>query len=492
MKSTTEMSSFTYQDLEQFGADINDAIDAGNRVQLEALDEKAAVYCEDQDSNYAAYIWYFRSNIQAALQDLSDPRSWEWHQPHRERQILYLRRAASHPTFTRLAPVSQASILTNLANSLSSLGRGLEAIDLYDGALECVPQFAMAIGNRGSAMHDLLPGVPDTGHVRLIAAFAHARLKAALEPGITWEGGDPSAAGYFAKIAAHIEGKIDPAKVIAQNSLDSFSLGRTKDEQHYRRWSLNHNLFLNPLQMIGPHPIAATDRMNLPSHAAPVGDPPEFIAWFNQMKQEYVGARWFLYEGTKPVKKHFADKEVSLVNTLDYPMFGIQVEKLRTAFRTAFSVLDKIAGFINAYYKLGMDPKRVDIRNIWHTKKGDLRPEFLQKKNVALRGLYWLALDIVGEEPADQDSIAPQAAELKRLRNLLEHRSLVLREMSGNDPMGVVETVTLADFEEHALYILKLARSALMYLAFSMQKEEVDRDSKGDGFVPGIELPILT
>jgi hypothetical protein len=62
MKSTTEMSSFTYQDLEQFGADINDAIDAENRVQLEALDENAAAYCKDQDWDYAAYIWYFRSN----------------------------------------------------------------------------------------------------------------------------------------------------------------------------------------------------------------------------------------------------------------------------------------------------------------------------------------------------------------------------------------------------------------------------------------------
>jgi hypothetical protein len=492
MKSRTQMSSFSYQDLEQFGTDINTAMDTRDRAQLEALDVKAAEHCEDQGSDYAAYIWYFRSNIQAALQDLSDPRSWEWRQPHRERQILYLRRAASHPTFIRLAPTSQASILTNFANSVNSLGRGLEAIELYDAALERVPQFAMALGNRGSAMYDWLPGVPDSGHARLIAAYAHARLKAALEPGATWESGDPSAPAYFAKIAVHIEGKIDPAKVIAQNSLDPFSLGRSKDEQHYRRWSLHHNLFLNPLQMIGPHSIAATDRMNLPSHAAPVGDPPEFIAWFNQMKQEYVGARWFLYEGTKPTRKHFADKEVSLVNTLDYPMFGIQVEKSRTAFRTAFSLLDKIAGLINAYYKLGMDPKRVDIRNIWHTKKGDLRPEFLQKKNVALRGLYWLALDIVGEEPADQDAIAPQAAELKRLRNVLEHRSLVLRETNGNDPMGVVETLTLSDFENHALYVLKLTRSALMYLAFSMQNEEVDRASERDGIVPGIELPILT
>lgn len=486
------MPSFKYQDLQRFGADIDNAIDTRNRVQLEALDVKAADYCKDQDSDYAAYIWYFRSNVQAALQDLSDPRSWEWRQPHRERQILYLRRAASHPTFLRLARTSQASVLTNLANSLSSLGRGLEAIELYDAALERVPKFAMALGNRGSAMHGLLVSIPDTGHIRLVAAHAHARLKSAVQPDVTWEGGDPAASAYFTNIAADIESKIDPERVVAENQLDAFSLGRSKDEQQYRRWALDHNLFLNPLQMIGPHAIAATDRMNLPSHTAPISDPPEFIAWFNQMKQEYVGARWFLYEGLKTKKRHFADKEVFLVNTLDYPAFGIQVEELRSAFRTAFSLLDKIAGFINAYYKLGMDAKRVDIRNIWHTKKGDLRPEFLKKENLALRGLYWLALDIMGDEPADQDSIAPQAAELKRLRNLLEHRSLIFREINANDPMGVVETATLADFEEHALYILKLARSALMYLAFSMRKEETDRSSTGDGFVPGIELPILT
>jgi hypothetical protein len=476
----------------QFGNDIDGAVDTKSRDELEALDQKAATYCADQSSAYAAYVWYFRSNIHAGLQDILDPRSWAWRQPHRERQILYLRRAASHKTFVRLAPSSQASILTNLGNSLNSLGRSIEAIELYDAALGLVPGFAMALGNRGMAMHGLLPAIPDSGHARLVAAYAHTTLKAALEPSAIWDGGDPSAAEQFAKIAVQIASKVDPAQLIAENPLDAFSSGRSRDEKRYRRWSLNHKLFLNPLQMIGSHSIAATDHLNLPSHTAAVGDPPEFIAWFNQMKQEFVGARWFFYEGTRPRKRHFADNDVSLANTLDYPVFGIQVEKLRTAFRTGFSLLDKIAGFINAYYKLGMDAKRVDIRTIWHTKKGDLRPEFSLKKNLALRGLYWLSFDIVGEEPADQDSIAPQAAELKRLRNSLEHRSLVLREMGGGDAMGVVETTTLAEFEELALYILKLARSALMYLAFSMQTEEFERNVKGSGLVPGIELPILT
>jgi hypothetical protein len=46
-----------------------------------------------------------------------------------------------------------------------------------------------------------------------------------------------------------------------------------------------------------------------------------------------------------------------------------------------------------------------------------------------------------------QDSIAPEASELKRLRNLLEHRCLVLREMDFGDPMGVVETASIDEFE---------------------------------------------
>ena len=114
----------------------------------------------------------------------------------------------------------------------------------------------------------------------------------------------------------------------------------------------------------------------------------------------------------------------------------------------------------------------MDLRNVWRDKKADLRPEFVNKKNLALRGLYWLALDVIGDDPIDQDSAAPEAAELKRIRNLLEHRSLILRETGTASPMGAVETISLADFERHTFHVLKLARAALMYLAFSMRIEE--------------------
>jgi hypothetical protein len=190
-------------------------------------------------------------------------------------------------------------------------------------------------------------------------------------------------------------------------------------------------------------------------------------------------------------RRHFADRDRFLVNTLDYPAFSLQTEKLRTAFRSAYGLLDKVAGFVNTYYKLGMDAKKVDLRNVWRTKKADLRPEFVDKKNLALRGLYWLALDIIGDDPIDLDSAAPEAAELKRIRNLLEHRSLVLRDMGTALPMGVVETISLADFERHALHVLKLARAALMYLAFSMRIEEDMRHASSNSLAAPIELPLL-
>jgi hypothetical protein len=57
--------------------------------------------------------------------------------------------------------------------------------------------------------------------------------------------------------------------------------------------------------------------------------------------------------------------------------------------------------------------------------------------------------------------------------------------------MGAVETRALDDFELHAIHILSLARSAMMYLAFSMRKEESDRRPQNGDFISGMELPIL-
>ena len=60
-----------------------------------------------------------------------------------------------------------------------------KGIALYDLALSIVPNFAMALGNKGMPMENLRPSIPDAGHARLIAAHAYRLCRAANAPNVT-------------------------------------------------------------------------------------------------------------------------------------------------------------------------------------------------------------------------------------------------------------------------------------------------------------------
>jgi tetratricopeptide (TPR) repeat protein len=95
---------------------------------------------------------YFLSNAYATRVALAGEGSvWVWEQADRQKQIIELRRAVRHPGFEGVGPQRQCQILTNLANQLNTVGRFVEAIELWDRALALNPNFAMALGNRGAA-----------------------------------------------------------------------------------------------------------------------------------------------------------------------------------------------------------------------------------------------------------------------------------------------------------------------------------------------------
>src|SRR5690606_29707282 len=129
--------------------------------------------------------------------------------------------------------------------------------------------------------------------------------------------------------------------------------------------------------------------------------PPE-IGFFNQMKEEFVSARYLYYEGVSADRAHFADRDVLLYNTLDYPSYALAVEKMRVAYRLGYSLLDKIAYFLNGYFGLGHRPDRVNFRNVWYESKGahprPLIKRFASCRNWPLRGLFWLSKDIFEED----------------------------------------------------------------------------------------------
>jgi hypothetical protein len=192
----------------------------------------------------------------------------------------------------------------------------------------------MALGNLGYGLKQYGHALYDKGHAQVFFAAAHARLTAATSPDAEYESYDREhVKAVFAELRSDIEKRVDVEAVRASIKLDGYDLGDSVEEQGYRRWVLGERLFLNPLNDLGPHAIAARDILSLPSHVTAIKEPPTFIGFFNQMKQEFVSARWFLYECIHSHEPHFSDRDVSLYNTLDYPSYSLAVERAKAAYR---------------------------------------------------------------------------------------------------------------------------------------------------------------
>jgi hypothetical protein len=134
----------------------------------------------------------------------------------------------------------------------------------------------------------------------------------------------------------------------------------------------------------------------------PVDAPYRFKSFFDQMKQEYVSARWLLYEGTTLKVPHFSDRDVLLQATEPRPSLSLAVEKAKAAYRISYSLFDKVGFFINAYMELGIPERGVTFRTLWRPdEKKPIRGEFDLTGNWAFCALYWLAKDFF-EEATDE------------------------------------------------------------------------------------------
>jgi hypothetical protein len=438
---------------------------------------------------------YFRANVWGNRQRIKHVNAdveWNWEQPECAEQIFFLRRAASLPGYKTLHPVRRCQIQTNLGNQLNTLGRFVDALPVWNRALEIDPHFGMALGNRGYGLYRYAQSLHDKRQAVIFAAFAHRDLSAALEPKARYEGyHHKDAKALFARKQREIEKRIDAKKVLRSFRPNAYELGRSRQERKYREWALYERLFLNPLNDLGPFPIVARDSFSVPDFVTGLDEPPTLIGLFNQIKQEFVYGRWMLFEGIHTRDMHFSDREVVLYNTLDYPSYALAVEKVKAAFRIGYSLLDKIAFFLNDYAKLRVPTNGVYFKNLWYVgqdaRERVIRPELVQLDNLPLRGLYWLTKDFF--DPKLQDVIEPEAQALYAIRNSLEHRYLTVHEIlptrakSGKRPDlwtdRLAYSVQREDFERKTLHLFRLVRAAIIYLSLGMHREE-KRRRKGD------------
>jgi hypothetical protein len=488
--------------LEGIARAVDDADDRGNIPELRRL---VGVLEEMARSQHSAVvrgaIEYYLANAHSAVRKASHTTpaaAWDWSQPMLEREILHLRRALSELPDDESGDVLRSRVITNLANALDHVGRSVEAIALWDAVLAKDEEFGMALANKGSAYCWHARYVQPEDEQLAMLRQGRRFMELALTVGIEEHAKEA--------IAAHFRGVSSMLKDSDDVQIPSCPYGENvgEEEREYRQWCRREKLFLSHLSDL-PDTAGVEDlrdNLVLPSIVVPVaeGGPhlPVVYGMFNQAKQEFVSARFMVYEAISERERsetlHFSDRGVLLYDALDYRIYRLWVERMKAAFLSAHAILDKLAYLMNRYWKLGLKPKEVSFIGVWFKKgkkSNGIAPAIEQaRQNLPLRGLFWLSKDF-HDSPADGE-LAPEPRMLHDIRNHIAHKYLRVHDHivthlpadRSELPDDFSFQVTDEELQVYTVKLLRLVRSAMIYLSGAVLHEELEkRKATGEGLL---------
>lgn len=240
-----------------------------------------------------------------------------------EKEIYHLRCALTHSSFKKDSHICE--ILTNLGCALSHVGRYAEAQEYFNKALSVNTEFGMALGNKGYGLYRYARVMYDGVHQFIFLQYARKFLMEAATKDNVYE----DVRRGFSDLANHI------STMYPLNELENFRQYNNSfatlsdDEVDYRTWCMNNKLFLNPLNDVLSQNIVTYDFLHTPTMTLKNGEKPIFQSIYNQIKQEFVSARFLYYEGvTNDYNKHYSDNDVKLYRLFDSPIYSLSVEKV--------------------------------------------------------------------------------------------------------------------------------------------------------------------
>lgn len=387
-------------------------------------------------------------------------------------------------------------LYTNYANALDHCGRKIAAIEQYKKVLSFHSDFGMALGNLGRAYQHYGMLEYDNGHRDLFHYFAYHFLSKATkcnDPNTHDDAKKCFETSMNIYASEYVENVLTAELSFNQYVYDN------SEELAYMEWCLQKGLFLNTLNDL---PIAescfAGDVIQLPNMIVNVGVKPVFHGMFSQLKQEYIYARYIYYStlnsGCEP---HFADKGTYIKTHTDYAQYSIRLEKLKTSFKTLYSMFDKIAFFLEYYFDLGIKERDINFRSIWRDSAGFGQKKYQYKntlnpnQNFALSSLYWISKDFFEKF---EDSPNPELKRIKDIRDALEHKYVKindaffdkLTEESGD---GLALNVSEKEMYDVTFMLLKILREAIINLSLCVNiAEEPKREASKDKLIMPISL----
>ena len=369
-------------------------------------------------------------------------------------------------------------IWVNYANCLDTLGRGVEALYAYDETLKLDKHYSMAILNKAIALCFFSE---ISGKYRgALYLEAYQAIKSIINNqdliAVGGLGAKKAAENELLKIETLFKNKNDLTKKLKHRKYNPAKISAF--EKFYIDFCIKEKLFLNFHIHQGHCKAAITDPIFI-RLITKVGDNTTFYKlakYINQIKEDYAIARLLLVQSQYKQKDFDAiSRRTTFVNSLDYSQFDLYIGLLKSAFKEAYNILDKIAGFVNAYYNFGISEDNVYFTSPWQ-KKRKIRAEILESKNISLYALY----DIYQDFKSDANKKIANK-KIQDIRNALTHRKLTVFDsmLTDWDTKDDDRNIGYDTMLSETIHLLQLTKSAIIYLINFVNIEENKKTKNG-------------
>lgn len=314
----------------------------------------------------------------------------------------------------------------------------------------------------------------------------------------------------------------------------------TRKQGDYLKWCGDNCLFINELNDINTSEYAYKDSIDLPPFVFEINktllmhEELMYHGNFDELKNDYCYAR-YLFFSAKDIPneaKHFFNTTYAHVDDMSYAITNLKASHYKSAFRTLYSLFDKIAYFLNRFFDLNSMKSDSAInfdsifRKLSDKKKWQPNVKLKAINNPFIHALFYILKDIrdVQDSTTNVSSwIDPDMEKFYIIRNAIEHRSLKIVDDFGytltktglsardleidklnkepNNPEAVSKLyeqkklsthsllIKVSDFESRLMSLMKLTRNSIMYLSLAIQTEE-QKKKIGNEIIMSVPVPL--
>ena len=383
--------------------------------------------------------------------------------------------------------VSPPEYTVNLGNALKQQFRLVEALKCYDDVNSLNLDVPQAWINRSESLM-LLNQVSNTYSIQMLE-----QIKIGYENIIASKQLPPQWIEHYKEKVIFRQNKIDEIRKeegIEEELHDKeTTLKEYKELSDFRKFCLDNYLTLSEHGLYCKCVGSARDNLTIPTLTGVVGDfvvPMEMV--LNRLKSEFSFSRRLYFEFLTHKVEDDLQYESCFSELFNDELLGLDVERIRTAFRLCFGILDKIAVAICELYDLYPPNRQVSFQSFWQLNKDNRRERFDSIVNPGLLALYSIATDLNYRQDGEW-------AFFKQWRNDLEHKFVVVQKL--DKPSDIYNSYSFMDgiifikekdFIEHLKRMLQITRSAIFSFVFAVRDKAI-KEKKEDGQYISIAIP---